>query len=294
MKPNIAVIGPGRLGQALAARLRQLGYPITAIVGRDIDRTRSAARFIGAELMATTELKRCTPADIIFITTADDQLAATAQQLYHQAELRANTMVIHCSGLHPATIVQPNNDELGKKILCLAMHPLQTFASAELGLTALSCSYFSLEGATAAIATGQQLVQDLGGTAFTIDASSKVLYHAAACMAANFITTLLGGVADTLKLCATQQEIPLAAMAPLINTAVTNTLSIGAAQALTGPIVRGDCDTVARHLHQLKQADPQLWNLYQSLALHTTRLARQSQRLSPEMFEQMVAVINHR
>lgn len=291
MKRNVAVIGPGRLGQAVAARLRQQGYPITAVVGRDLERTRSAARFIGAELMATTELRRCAPAEIIFITTADAQLASTARQLYAEVELRPHTLVIHCSGLHSATLIQPGNRNDGLDVHCLSMHPLQTFASAELGLHALSGSYFSLEGDADAMDTGRQLVHDLGGTALTIPASSKVLYHAAACMASNFITTVLGGVADTLKLCAAEEEIPLAALEPLIRTAVNNTLSIGAAAALTGPIVRGDCDTVAMHLDHLKQADPQLWQLYQGLALHTTRQACRSQRLSAEIAAKLEAII---
>lgn len=293
MNRNVAVIGPGRLGQAVAARLRQQGYPITAVVGRDIEHTRSAAQFIGAELMATTELKRCAPAEIIFITTPDDQLASTAQQLYHQTELRPHTIIIHCSGLHPAAIIKPSCSDRDEKIQCLSMHPLQTFASAELGLSALRGSYFSLEGDAEAMDTGRQLVLDLGGNSFTINASSKTLYHAAACMASNFLTTLLGSVADTLKLCAAEEEIPLAAMAPLIHTAVTNTLSIGAAEALTGPIVRGDLTTVAQHLDQLKQANPQLWLLYQSLALHTTRLACQSRRLSPELALKLDTLINN-
>ncbi len=293
MKRNVAVIGPGRLGQAVAARLRQQGYPITAIVGRELERTRSAARFIGAELMATTELKRCAPADIIFITTPDDQLANTAQQLYTQVELGVRTVVVHCSGLHPAATIQPSNSDQAERAHCLSMHPLQTFASGEQGVKALAGSYFSLEGDESAIAIGQKLVEDLGGISFSIDAPSKALYHAAACMASNFITTLLGSVADTLKLCTGKEEIPLAAMAPLIQMAVTNTLSMGASAALSGPIVRGDSATVAKHLEQLRKSDPQLEQLYQCLALHTVHLASKAQRLSPESAAIMDEIIHN-
>ncbi|OQY22923.1 MAG: hypothetical protein B6I37_06385 [Desulfobacteraceae bacterium 4572_35.2] len=105
-KPSIALIGPGRLGQAVTALLRQQGYPITAIVGRDRQRTAEAAHFVGAELMATTDINRCTPADIILIATGDDQLAPIAAQLCATVALRDTTLLVHCSGLHPAKVLK--------------------------------------------------------------------------------------------------------------------------------------------------------------------------------------------
>lgn len=291
MKPTVALIGPGRLGQAIVARLRQQGYPVGAIVGRDLERTRAAARFIGAEFMATTDIHRCCGADIIFITTGDDQLADTAQQL-HQLQLRQPVLLIHCSGLHTAELIQPRKIDRKEEIDTLAMHPLQTFASPEQGVAALAGSYFSLQGNERALATGQQLVSDLGGIPFTIAADSKVLYHAAACMASNFVTTLLGAVATTLERCDSAEKIPLEAVAPLVNSAVNNTLSMGAAQALTGPIVRGDVQTVAQHLEQLAHNDPRIARLYRCLAAQTTALALQSQRLDGQTAAAMEEIIN--
>ncbi len=276
-KPSVALIGPGRLGQAVTALLRQQGYPITAIVGRDRQRTAEAARFIGAELMATTDINRCAPADIILIATADDQLATTAAQLCDTVPLGDTTLLVHCSGLHPAQVLKHTAD-MPQHLL--AMHPLQTFASGEQGMKSLAGCFFSLEGDAQAIEQGQQLVSDLGGESFIIEGQYKARYHAAACMASNFITTLIDSAGEVLRPCNPQQDIPLSVLGPLIRTAVENSLTLGPKAALTGPIVRGDDGTVASHLEQLKQHHPDLVALYQQLGLQTVDLAQRANRLT--------------
>ena len=287
-KPSIALIGPGRLGQAVTALLRQQGYPITAIVGRDRQRTAEAAHFVGAELMATTDINRCTPADIILIATGDDQLAPIAAQLCATVALRDTTLLVHCSGLHPAKVLKHSAD-MPQQVL--AMHPLQTFASSEQGMKSLAGCYFSLEGDTEAIKQGQQLVGDLGGESFIIEGQYKARYHAAACMAANFITTLIDSAGEVLSQCNPHQEIPLTVLGPLIRTAVENSLTLGPKTALTGPIVRGDDGTVTSHLEQLKQHHPDLVALYQQLGLQTVDLAQRSNRLSVTKGEKIANIL---
>ncbi|MEA3465333.1 MAG: Rossmann-like and DUF2520 domain-containing protein [Thermodesulfobacteriota bacterium] len=288
MTSSIALIGPGRLGQAVTALLRQQGYPITAIVGRDRERTRTAARFIGAELMATTDLQRCAAATIIIIATPDDQLAATALQLQQQVKLHPDTMLVHCSGVHPAAIMKqyPSSPQPA-----LAMHPLQTFASGEQGVKSLPGCFFSLEGEQKTIERGRQLVADLGGEAFTIEAQSKVLYHAAACMASNFVTTLLDSAGQILSGCNPEQQIPLAVLEPLVRAAVKNSLTLGTETALTGPIVRGDSGTIERHLEQIQLHQPHLVELYRHLGVATTHLAQRSQRLSDQDATQILEIL---
>lgn len=288
-KPSVALIGPGRLGQAVTALLRQQGYPITAIVGRDRLRTADAARFIGAELMATTDINRCAPADIILIATADDQLATIAAQLCATVPLRETTLLVHCSGLHPAQILKHSAD-MPQQVL--AMHPLQTFASGEQGMKSLAGCFFSLEGDTQAIEQGQQLVSDLGGESFIIEGQYKARYHAAACMASNYITTLIDSAGEVLSQCNPQQDIPLSVLGPLIRTAVENSLTLGPKTALTGPIVRGDDGTITSHLEQLKQHHPNLVALYQQLGLQTVDLAQRSNRLPAAKGEKISKILS--
>lgn len=293
MKPRLAVIGPGRLGQAIAARLRLHGYPVSAIVGRDLQRTRCAARFIGAEWMATTDLRRCSNAQLILLTVGDDQLAATAAQLQRTTTLDSEVLLVHCSGLHPASLLA--GDSLRPEQL-LSMHPLQTFASAPQGLASLPGTFFALEGAAPAIAAGQQLVADLGGEAFTIAAHTKVLYHAAACIACNFTTTLIATAAQLLADCRidlSEPAPPTQALGPLLRTTLENSLALGPEAALTGPIVRGDSGTVARHLEQLQHQHPPLAELYRQLAVQTLHLAQNSQRLTGNSAARMAQLLKN-
>ena len=284
---KIAVIGPGRLGQAITCLLRQQGYPISAIIGRDLGKTKEAAKFIGAELMASTDINRCAPADIIFITTADDTIASVAQQL-QQIKLRPGVLLIHCSGLHTAAILADSNPD---SPLTLAMHPLQTFASAAQGSQSLPDCYFSLEGDEQGIAVGQRLVKDIGAQAFIIPAHSKVLYHTAACMVSNFVTTLFDSAGKILADCNPAQQIPASVLGPLLRTAVENSLTMGSETALTGPIVRGDSNTVEQHLNQLQQQQPQFVELYRNLGLQTVELAQRSQRLSDSAAQQLITIL---
>ncbi len=288
MKPRLALIGPGRVGQAVTARLRGCGYPIAAVVGRDLQRTRAAAEFIGAELMATTDIRRCASAQLILLAVGDDQIATVARKLFANAAPGSDCTIIHFSGLHPAQVMRTENC----RSALLSLHPLQTFASAASGLERLPGSYCAIEGDATAYPLGRQIAADLGCNAFTIASSDKALYHAAACMAANFVTTLLDASAGLLAACG-DGGIALAVMRPLVEAALNNTLEMGGEQALTGPIVRGDSTTVASHLDALKQRQPQLLDIYIQLASQTVELAQRSRRLDSERSASIKALLGN-
>ncbi|MCD6527689.1 MAG: DUF2520 domain-containing protein [Desulfuromonas sp.] len=291
MKPRVALIGPGRLGQAVGALLRQQGYPISAIVGRDPDKTRLAAEFIGAEFMATTDLRRCAAAEIILVTVADDQLQPVARQLAAALPPQEHFTLIHFSGHHAAEILRPPQSQPTPQWNLLSIHPLQTFATARQGLSSLNGCYCSVEGATALQPLAYQLVKDFGATPFTISAEHKSLYHAAACMVSNFVTTLFHDASTLMAHCMDDQALAGEILKPLLQTATQNTLQLGPEQALTGPIVRGDAATITDHLEQLTQHQPQLVAVYRQLGLRTVELARSSQRLDKQDAETIARLL---
>lgn len=290
MKAAIAIVGPGRVGQSIGRLLRSAGYPVSAVVGRDPGATRSAAAFIGAELMAATSLARCSMGRVIFLTVPDDNLAAVVEELC-ALELRPDTLLVHCSGLHTTEVFSPLRP-VQRQVLTLALHPLQTFASPAAGYEALPGSYCSLQGEAPALERGHRLVADLACRSFVICAADKIRYHAAACMVSNYVTTLIdaacalcsGIISPPVSASATPPTPPAevfpAAFAPLIQTAVHNTLKIGAQHALTGPVVRADVGTVAAHLEKIKAVCPEVLPVYRALARHAITLALQGERLS--------------
>ena len=286
MKERIALIGPGRLGQAVGALLRQAGYPITAIVGRDQQRTREAAQFIGAALMATTDLIRCSRADLILCCVGDDQLAPLGEALVEILADHPHPTVIHFSGRHRAVILRPDDPRTAHWRV-MSIHPLQTFASGEQGLKSLPGSFCAVEGKKELFPLGAKLSLELGCQPFRLRSEDKERYHAAACMASNFVTTLFHQA--TTLMAETLEDPAMAAtvLAPIFQTAVTNTLSLGPHQALTGPIVRGDVDTIRGHLEQLAEHNPAILPCYLELAEQTRRLALDSHRLSADKATQL-------
>lgn len=287
MKPAIAIVGPGRVGQSVGRLLRNAGYPVSAVVGKNPNTTRNAAAFIGAELMATTSLERCSASAIVFITVPDDNLAAVIEGLC-SIELRPETLLVHCSGLHTTGIFSPLHPA-SRQLQTLALHPLQTFASPAAGYEALPGSYCSLQGEEPALEHGRRIAADLACRSFVICAEDKVRYHAAACMVSNYVTTLIDAAC---ALCGNMASLPTstsqptpaaevfpAAFAPLIQTAVLNTLKIGAQHALTGPVARADVDTIVAHLEGVRAACPEILPVYRALAHHTVTLALKGGRI---------------
>lgn len=286
MKERIALIGPGRLGQAVGALLQQAGYPITAIVGRDQQRTRDAAQFIGASLMATTDLTRCNRAEVILCCVGDDQLAALADALVDTLADSPAPTLIHFSGRHRANILRPA-DPRAAHWRVLSLHPLQTFASGEQGLNSLPGSFCAIEGHDDLFPLGAKLALELGCQPFRLRSEDKERYHAAACMASNFVTTLFHQATTLMAETLEDPAMATTVLAPIFQTAATNTLNLGPHKALTGPIVRGDIDTIRGHLNQLAEHNPERLPFYLELAEQTRQLALESERLAPEQATQL-------
>lgn len=290
MKPRIAIVGPGRVGQSIGKLLSTAGYPISAIVGRNASDTRAAADFIGAGLMATTNLQRCRAAEVIFLTVPDDALLDIAHAL-GGVDLYPGTLLIHCSGLHTTEIFADFHSD--KQIIdTLSLHPLQTFASPVAGCAALPGSYCSLQGDENAIERGFAIVKDLGCRGFVLDAKHKPRYHAAACMVSNYVTTLIYAATTLCADIPDADNIFPAAFQPLLEAAVRNSIDVGTQRALTGPIVRGDSGTVATHVQEIKRSCPEVLPLYRVLAQHTLEVAIGAGRLEEDSAMQIHNILD--
>jgi predicted short-subunit dehydrogenase-like oxidoreductase (DUF2520 family) len=240
--------------------------------------------------MATTHIERCYSADVIFITVPDDALDSVVKEL-DRIELRSGTLLVHCSGLHTTHIFSPLSPET-RAISTLSLHPLQTFASPDAGYASLSGSFCSLQGDAQALESGAAIAEDLGCRSFVLKVEHKALYHAAACMVSNYVTTLIDAASQMCADIPDAGSIFPAAFSPLLEAAVHNSAEVGTKQALTGPIVRGDSGTLAAHLHEIGNSHPELLPLYTSLAQQTIGVALLSGRLEQSKAEQMREILN--
>ena len=152
-------------------------------------------------------------------------------------------------------------------------HPLQTFAGVERALENIPGSTFAIEAEEPLLATLQEMAAALGGRSIRLQAGDKVLYHAAAVFASNYLVTLVKMATDLWQTFSipTDQSVP--ALLPLIRGTIHNIETIGIPDCLTGPIARGDTGTIEKHLEALRDKAPDLLFPYKELGLQTIPIA---------------------
>lgn len=280
MKQSIALIGPGRVGCAVSKRLLEAGYPLTAVISRKQKRAAEACSFLGCSTkLASDQITDATTAEIIILAVPDDQIQNIALHLQTLSPLSERATLIHFSGLHPAKIMRHNSSPAS----LLSMHPLLPFADRQNGFDHLNQCPCTLEGDNPqALALGQELIKAIGGHSFVLDSDKKPLYHAAACVASNYLVTLLASARDLLIECGIEPDKAIPLLLPLVQASLNNVKDLGPEQGLTGPIVRGDMGTVRNHIQTLQNDAPELLHLYLKMGEHTAILAGKSGRLGPK------------
>jgi predicted short-subunit dehydrogenase-like oxidoreductase (DUF2520 family) len=124
---------------------------------------------------------------------------------------------------------------------------------------ALRGAFFALSGEPEALSAGRRIVSLLGGRAISVPTSRRPLYHAAAVLASNYVVVLLREAVRLLELAGTEREEAEAALVGLAAGALDNVAELGVEEALTGPLVRGDVETIALHLRSLSRGDAKLY-----------------------------------
>lgn len=275
-RQSFALIGPGRVGIALAYLLRQRGFELRMVVGRSEQSLQRAESYLqGGEGLARPEFtidpaSLPTDLDFLLLGVRDDQLTGLIQNLWYRSLIRPKQVLIHLSGVHAANIGQlPGMTELSR----LAMHPLQAVADVEAGINKLPEAVWSLEGDEKAMQLGTDLVGSLPARWIKISAEQKPLYHAAACTVSNYLVTLTQLGIEMLCRVGFPPELAQEALLPLIQGTVANLREKKPDVALTGPIARGDAATIAQHVEALRIANPDWLEVYRHLAEATLGFA---------------------
>jgi predicted short-subunit dehydrogenase-like oxidoreductase (DUF2520 family) len=272
---DVAVVGAGRVGTAIAVLLGRAGHRVVAVSGRG-DTARRARTYLpgvpvrpGAEAAAAAEL--------VVIATPDDAIEATAASLAAAGAVGGGTWVAHVSGALGlgalATVAAAGARRL-------AIHPLQTFPDVDSALARLpGCAIAVTADDPDGRALGERLARDLGGDPFALGDEHRALYHAAAVFASNYLVT--GAAVGEWLLSAAGVDRPRAVLAPLRRASLENVERLGPA-ALTGPAARGDAGTIRRNLEALKQDAPELIPAYVGMARAALHVADRAGRLDPD------------
>jgi predicted short-subunit dehydrogenase-like oxidoreductase (DUF2520 family) len=282
-KDTIAIIGLGKAGTAMGYLLRQAGYCIVAVAGRSRASLEDRIRYTGGRAFtADRNAEAAALATVIFITTPDDAIAPVCREIVQNGGINPGDKVIHMSGAGGLDLLEPAR-LAGAGVACI--HPIQSFADVEGAIRNTPLSTFGITADTEVGAWATELVRTLGGIPFEVPESIKPLYHAAACMASNYLTTLIHMVEETYLSLGLSREDAIRTFWPLVTCTLRNIEAKGSMEALTGPISRGDAGTIEQHLKVFRDKLPGYLPAYCALGLLTVDLAVAKRSLSPERAE---------
>ena len=282
--PTIGFIGAGITGTALAVRLAQHGYEVIAVSSRSLSSAkRLAGRISGCQVYNGAQ-EVADMAQLVFITTPDDIIPEVAAEVkWHKEQ-----SVVHCSGAHSIDILEPAKQR-GANTGCF--HPLQTFASIDQAIENIPGSTFAIEAEEPLQGVLKDMATTLEGDWVTLKAGDKVLYHAAAVFACNYLVTLVKVATDLWQTFQVPPEQAIKALMPLLRGTLSNIENVGLPNCLTGPIARGDMGTISRHLESLEKQAPPLLSLYKELGRQTIPIALGKGRIDLQRAEELRALL---
>lgn len=281
MSDQIVIVGPGRMGLALgAALLRAEAVDRLTFYGRSFDPPPHPL-FEGGWEPAVGESEGSWGADyrtgpapllpgttILILAVPDAALGDVAYDMSVAGPAPPGCVALHLSGALSTDVLAPLHL---KGYAVGSLHPLQAVADPWHGGEHLVGSAFALAGEPAALVAGRRLVAGLGGFPLVIPPVFRSLYHAAAVMASNYVVALTAAAARMLGEAGVGEAEALRALLPLLRGTLDNIEKLGIRAALTGPIARGDVDTVRLHLARLSPRDR---SLYCGLGVELLELAR--------------------
>jgi predicted short-subunit dehydrogenase-like oxidoreductase (DUF2520 family) len=236
---RVGIVGPGRVGTALARALSAAGVEVEGPIGRG---------------------ERPARCDAIVLCVPDAEISAAAEAMTAVAPL-----VGHTSGATPLSDLAPAG------VPAFGLHPLQSFAHPGVDFQGAGAA---VAGSTPdALAFATALAERLGMRPFEIDDEGRAAYHAAASVASNFLVTLEAAAEAIASGAGLGRDEARALLMPLVRQTVENVAALGPEAALTGPVARGDEATVEAQRAAVEETAPELLGLFDELVRHTRALA---------------------
>lgn len=266
---SLNIVGAGRVGQTLG-RLWATNqvFEIRGVLARSTARAQQAQDFIGAG-QALSDLSVLPEADVWLLSVPDSQITPVAQALATLGKPPA--LVCHCSGALGSDQLAPLR-QIGWQVA--SAHPLLSFAQPEQALAQFADTPCALEGEPAALEVLEVAFTRIGGRCFALSAEHKLLYHAGAVFATNFLPVLQDLAEKLWQHSGMPEDLAQQMRSTLLHNAVNNIVALGPQTALTGPAARGDTALVARQQQALADWNPQVGETYAALSQLAMQLAR--------------------
>lgn len=270
MRERLVIVGPGRVGLALGYALAQADELDDLVYyGRRPDPpghpvfTQGMARYV----FGLERPREGTSA--VFLAVPDDLIPEIAEILALQGPAPEGCPAFHCSGALSADTLAPLHSR-GYQVG--SFHPLLSIARSLEGAERFRGATVALSGEPEALVAGRRIAHALDARTVTIPTSRRPLYHAAAVLASNYLLVLLEAARRMLAEAGAGEEEAMVALLPLVRSMLDNLEGLGSREALTGPVARGDLETVRLHLRVLASRDREL---YRTLGREALELARE-------------------
>jgi len=283
---DIAIIGAGKLGTALGYSLSKKGYRVKALSCRSLSSVKESHRIIGEGKAFTDNIQTAKEGEVLLLCVPDGKIEKVVQELAQGALRWREKYVFHCSGLLPSEVLKPLK---AKGALTASLHPVQSFSQKEGELEKFKGVYFGLEGDNKALDLARQIVSLLGGYSLFIRGQDKALYHAACSMASNFFIVLLDVALSLLKSIGLEEGQAFETLMPLVQGTLHNVKEFNIENSLTGPVIRGDQESVERHLDALRKF-PGYYEIYLCLAAQALEIAKRK-KLPPEKIKALKSLL---
>lgn len=273
------------MGTALAVRLREKGYAVTAVSSRTSTSAERLAAVVGKCRIHDSGQGVADAAEMVFITTPD----AVIPQIAAQVRWHPGQSVVHCSGADSLDVLTPATEN---GALTGGFHPLQTFASITHAIQNIPGSTFALEAEEPLLGMLREMAVALEGRSIALRPGDKVLYHAAAVFTCNYLVTLMKMATDLWQTFGASSSQAVEALLPLVRGTTNNLENVGLPDCLTGPIARGDSGTIQKHIMALKARAPQLLPAYRELGRQTIPIALAKGRIDEARARDLAAILD--
>ncbi len=275
---TLNIIGAGRVGQTLGRLWQQRGvFAIEDVLTRSVGTAQGACDYMGGGT-AVVHLSALRPAAVWMLAVPDAQIAAVARALaatqpVHDHLAASAPTIFHCSGAQGANLLAPLVE---KGWHAASAHCILSFASTGAALQQFPGTPCALEGDAVALALLQEAFTAIEARCFPVLSQDKLLYHAAAVFATNFLPVLQGMAEDAWRASGVPEDVLPGLRASLLANAVANITALGPQGALTGPAARGDAEAIATQAHAVRAWDAEAGAAYEALSALALRMAKAS------------------
>lgn len=280
----MGVVGTGKAGAVLGAALKRAGHHIKACTAvSEVSKLRADLLLPGVPVTDVNEA--VANRDLILLTVPDDVLPNLVGGLAATNAVSPGTFVMHAAGRYGTAILEPLT---AQGCLPLAIHPVMTFTGTSVDLSRLEGCTFGVTAPEQLRPVAEALVVEMGGDPVWVPEETRVLYHAALAGGANHLMTLVNQTMDLLRQAGIEDPQRLAA--PLMGASLDNALRHGDT-AVTGPVVRGDAETVAQHLAIMYSVNPVVGDAYRAMARLTAERALEAGTLRADAAAALLNVL---